>query len=164
MVTRPGAPIMQYSVLDRLLLGETTPVEGRTAQAKRMREAVRRDLEALFNTRTPCRSWPRHLRQLNRSILSYGLPDLQTRTIISEASREALRGEVQAIIRRFEPRLKRAVVELVGSADPLDRSLRFRIHGDLVLEEGREPIIYDTQVDSASRAFRIAQAERDRDS
>lgn len=160
---RPGEAIPLASVLDRLLLGGTVESESRVAQTRRLREAVRRDLEALFNTRPLCRSWPRALRELNRSILSFGLPDLQTRTVISDRSREALRAEVEAVIRAFEPRLRDAGVELVPSADPADRSMRFRIHGRLVLEAGAEAVVYDSQIDPASRELTIAQAGRDQE-
>ncbi|MDP4025120.1 type VI secretion system baseplate subunit TssE [Methylobacterium sp. NEAU 140] len=153
----------QISVLDRLLLGGEAEPEGRNALARRLREAVRRDLEALFNTRPLCRSWPRDLRELDRSILSYGLPDLQSRTVITDEQREGLRREVEAVIRRFEPRLHEPVVEYAASANPLDRSLRFRIHGRLVLEAGGDAVVYDTRIDPASREIRILPAERDRD-
>ena len=159
----PTAKTPQNSVLDRLLLGGEVEPQGRAAQARRVREAVRRDLEALFNTRPLCRSWPRALRELDSSILAYGLADLQTRTVISSRSREALRIEIEGVIRRFEPRLQDAAVDLATSASNLDRSLRFRIHGRLVLEAGGEAVVYDSQINPASLELRISPAERDRE-
>lgn len=161
--SRPDTSAPQLSVLDRLLLGSETEPEGRNSQARRLREAVRRDLEALFNTRPLCRSWPRDMRELDRSILSYGLPDLQSRTVITDEQRETLRREVEIVIRRFERRLHDPVVEYAASANPLDRSLRFRIHGRLVVEAGGDAVVYDTRVDPASREIRILSAESDRE-
>ncbi|MCJ2077085.1 type VI secretion system baseplate subunit TssE [Methylobacterium sp. E-016] len=162
-MSRPGSRTPQSSVLDRLLLGSAVEPQGRPAQLQRLREAVRRDLEALFNTRPLCRSWSRTLRELNLSILAYGLPDLHSRTIITDTQRDELRREVEAVIRRFEPRLRGATAEFVSAANPLDRSLRFRIHGSLILEAGSEAVVYDTQIDPASREIRIAAAERDKE-
>ncbi len=159
----PGAKILTLSVLDRLLLGDRQDQSGRVEQIHRLRDAVRRDLEAILNTRPFCRSWPSAHGELSRSILSYGLFDLQTRNVTTDRQRERLRADVEAVIRRCEPRLHDSVVELINGDRTLDRSLRFRIHGRLVIEAGGEAVVYDTQIDPASREIRIAAAERDRE-
>ncbi len=85
--TRARPPV-RLSLLDRLLAGDA-PDPAREAGVASLRQSVRRDLEFLFNTR-PCReSVPPELEELQASLLTYGLSDLQTRPMASERQREA---------------------------------------------------------------------------
>lgn len=129
------------------------------ANVAALRNSVRRDLEALFNTR-PCQvSAPPELKELQTSLLTYGLSDLQTRPMASDGQRETFRRQFEDVIRRFEPRLRDVRVEMHGIANPLDRTLRFRIRGLLVTEAGFDAIVYDTAVDPAARNLSITGVE-----
>jgi len=147
-------------LLDRLLQGETGPTTidaDRTAYA--LREAVRRDLEILFNTRPRCRSWSADLTELQSSVLSFGLADLQTRRMATPAQQDEFRLQLEALIRRFEPRFREVTVNLLANANPLDRSLRFRIQAILRADIDAEPVVYDTLLDPGSRGVSVAVAE-----
>ena len=75
---RPNQPLVP-SVLDRLL--DDDPEISREAPASRhqvlreLKMAVRRDLENLLNTRVRCLALPAHCKELNQSLVNYGLPD-----------------------------------------------------------------------------------------
>ncbi|MBB4000438.1 type VI secretion system baseplate subunit TssE [Aureimonas pseudogalii] len=157
--TRGRQPV-RLSVLDRLLAGDAAEGSRETlASVAAIRNSVRRDLEALFNTR-PCQvSAPAQLKELRTSLLTYGLSDLQTRPMASDAQRDAFRRQFEDVIRRFEPRLRDVSVEMVGLANTLDRTLRFRIRGLLVTEAGVDTIVYDTAIDPAARNLSITGVE-----
>jgi type VI secretion system protein ImpF len=156
-MARPGSKQPQrLPLLDRLLQGESGPATidaERTALA--LREAVRRDLEILFNTRPRCRSWPSGLTEL---LLSFGLADLQTRRMATPGQQEEFRVQLEGVIRRFEPRFREVSVNLLANTNPLDRSLRFRIQAILRADVDSEPVVYDTLLDPASRGVAVAVA------
>jgi type VI secretion system protein ImpF len=148
---RPQAPF-RVPLLDSLLGAE----ERLDGSAQALRDSVRRDLEMLFNTRPRHQSAPNHLTELHTSILSYGMPDLQTRPMADDSQRDLFRAQFESLVRRFEPRLKNLAVEMAPVGDELDRSLRFRIRAILHTDLGDEPIVYDTLLDPATRNLTIA--------
>jgi type VI secretion system protein ImpF len=160
MQQRNTKPPPRLSVLDRLLLGDSTEFD-RSGQreSRALREAVRRDLELLFNTRPRCLSWPSELSELPTSLISYGLPDLQSRPVATASQREAFRANLEAIIQRFEPRFRELSVEILENQNPLDRTLRFRIHAVLMADADSEPVVYDTLFDPASRGLSVSTQE-----
>lgn len=139
-------------LLDVLLGGEARA----ESSSQAVRDSVRRDLEVMFNTRPHHRSAQDHLTEIQTSILTYGMPDLQTRPMATDDQRDAFRAQFEAHIRRFEPRLKDLKVEMASVGDELDRSLRFRIRAILRTDLGDEPVVYDTLLDAASRSLSIA--------
>jgi type VI secretion system protein ImpF len=147
----------RLSVLDRLLQGDSSDTDNNVQRAIRtVRESVRRDLELLLNTRPRCQSWPSELVDVGTSIVSFGLPDLQTRAVATPGQREAFRADLEAIIRRYEPRFRDLSVELVDNPNPLDRTLRFRIHAVLTMDADSEVVVYDTLLDPASRGLFVS--------
>lgn len=143
-------------LFDRLLRGDSDETDRNAERARRaLREAVRRDLEILFNTRPHYRSAPPELVELRRSVLSFGLPDLQTQRMATAAQQEEFRLRLEAIIRRFEPRFRDLSVEILSDAQTLDRTLRFRIHAVLETDAESEPVVYDTLLDPASRGLTV---------
>ncbi len=63
-------------------------------------EAIRRDLEVLFNTRRSVVSFPEAPGELSRSVLDYGLAAVRGTGPISPGHRESLRREVESAIQR----------------------------------------------------------------
>ncbi|HTW25867.1 MAG TPA: type VI secretion system baseplate subunit TssE [Acetobacteraceae bacterium] len=151
---RAGAGRAQLPLLDRLL--DDAPDDPRDpplAPAEAMaalRRAVRRDLEALLNARRRWRSWPVALGELATSPVGYGIPDFSTGGFAEPGKRERLRAEIEATIRRFEPRLAAVRVRLPDAAPRLDGTLRLRIEAMLRAEPAPEPIAFDTRLDAAT--------------
>lgn len=152
------------SVLDRLIDDEPgNQQEAPRSRSQVLRElklSVRRDLENLLNTRWRCVSWPKDLTELERSMVSYGLPDLTGADVGSAEGRAGFRRLVEHVILRFEPRFKSVSVELVEGQDPSDRILRFRIDALLYAEPAPEPVIFDSTLEPTSGAVAVRGANR----
>ncbi len=141
-------------LLDRLMddnpESERDPPLGSVEALAVLRASVRRDLEALLNARRRHRSWPAELAELATSSLGYGIPDFTAGTMNDPRRREALRAEIEATIRRFEPRLATVKVSLAEGANKLESTLRLRIDGLLHADPAPEPIAFDTTLDVAT--------------
>lgn len=150
------------SVLDRLLQdnpgGRDAP-QSRHQVLREMKASVRRDLEALLNTRTWCHELPSDLPHLQKSLVNYGIPDFTGTNMSRPSERSSLREIIEEIILKYEPRFKTVRVTILEADDEYDRTLRFRIDGLLHAEPAPEPVVFDSQVDSVSASVEIL-AER----
>jgi type VI secretion system protein ImpF len=115
-----------------------------------LRRAVRRDLEMLLNSRRRWRSWPAALRELDRSAISYGIPDCTAGSFHDKRQREVLRAEVEDTLRRFEPRFARVRVALLETKNTLDPTLRLQIEALLHADPAPEAISFETVVDATT--------------
>jgi type VI secretion system protein ImpF len=142
------------SVLDRLIDYEPTatrePPKSRGQVLRDLKQNIRRDLENLLNTRQRCKSWPENLGELEVSLVNYGVPDLTRAGLGSAEGREEFRRIFESVVRLFEPRFTKISVEMLGNADPLDRTLRFRIDALLRAEPAPEPIVFDSALQPAT--------------
>lgn len=139
------------SVLDRLL--DNDPENSREAAVpshqllRELKQSVRRDLENLLNTRVRQLTWEPHLEELKQSLVNYGLPDFTGATLGSAKDREDFCRYIQTVIAQYEPRLKNVTVVPITSAEPLDRTFRFRVDAMLRMEPAPEPIVFDSNVE-----------------
>ena len=152
------------SVLDRLIdedPGATreTP-KSRTQVLRELKLSVRRDLENLLNSRWRATSWPENLEDLELSLVNYGIPDITSARMSAAQSREELRRIVEVVIRRFEPRFKTVSVELLDNAEPLDRTLRFRINALLHAEPAPEPVVFDSALQPVTGNVEVKRSAR----
>ena len=147
-------PVAQLSLLDRLIDEEPDkprdPPLSSAESISVLRRSVRRDLEALLNTRRRWRSWSEGYVELAASSLGYGISDFSAGAFNDPRRREWLRSDVEQTIRRFEPRLVRLRVTLMDPKDELEARLHLRIEGLLRVEPAPEPIAFDTLVDAAT--------------
>jgi type VI secretion system protein ImpF len=137
---------LQPSLLERLT--DEAPEQREEARETRgisdaqLRESVRRDLAALFNTTHIEASLDlREFAEVRRSILNYGIPDLAGRSL-SSIDLEQLTQVLQRTIEVYEPRL-------------LPGSLALRPHIDRT-KHGRRAIVIDIEADLCSRHLPIA--------
>ena len=137
------------SLIDRLTSDEARGA----ATVGALREGLRRDLEALMNARRRMVSWPGEYDNLEQSLLNYGLDDLTNETQGSQDFRDEFIEAVEKLLRRFEPRLGRFEVRVLSEPDELDRTLRFRIAGVVVLGGERQELHFDSHVDPVRRHF-----------
>jgi type VI secretion system protein ImpF len=146
-----AAPVTRLSLLERLDDEEPDrprdPPPSPAASLMALRRGVRRDVEALLNSRRRWRSWPDRYDELALSPVGYGIADFSAGAFNDPGRRDLLRAEIERTIRRFEPRLARVRVTLVESGDPLAATLRLRIDATLRAEPAPEPIAFDTLVD-----------------
>ncbi|MGH7083009.1 MAG: type VI secretion system baseplate subunit TssE [Acetobacteraceae bacterium] len=151
---RPVSLRAQLPLLERLI--DTAPEQASdpslsAAEAMAvLRRAVRRDLEALLNARRRFHTPPGRWTELRTSPLAFGIPDATAGTFVDPRQRERLRREIEATIRRFEPRFAEVTVTLQTPKDSLEATLRLRIEALLHADPAPEPVAFDTEVETAS--------------
>lgn len=147
------------SVFDRLL--DDDPARGEDLRKTRgnalteLRDALRRDLEALLNTRPCSTTWEAPFVELDDSILNYGVSTVTNAEMSASANRERFRGAVERAIRRFEPRFLKVNVTLLEDTDRIDRTLRFRIEALVRAEPAPEPLVFDSIVDPSTQGITV---------
>jgi type VI secretion system protein ImpF len=124
----------------------------------RLRRSVRRDLEALLNARRRWRSWPDQLDELALSPVGWGIADFSAGAFNDRRRRDELRAEIEATIRRFDPRLANVRVSLLDGREQLDPTLCLRIDALLLVEPAPEPVAFDTLIDAATAEVVVRQA------
>lgn len=152
------------SVFDRLLDDDPgslqEPRKPRARALGELRDALRRDLEALLNARPCSTTWSPGLAELNASILNYGVAVVSSADLSIDDNRERFRAAVEQTIQRFEPRFLRVSVSLVDDAERIDRTLRFRIEALVQAKPSPEPIVFDSVLDPSTQGVTVA-APRD---
>ncbi len=73
----------------------------------------------------------------------------------TEKDRRAFARLLQTVIREHEPRFKSVKVQLLDNAEPLDRTLRFRIDALLYAEPAPEPVAFDSTLKPISGNFEV---------
>lgn len=143
------------SVLDRLL--DDRPDQSQEARPSRqtslrlVKQAVKRDLEWLLNTRAELDP-PEGLTEVSASLATFGLPDLASWNVKNPEEQGDLRNAVENAIRRFEPRLESVEVSLEAMSET-DRAVRFRIDARLRVDPAPEPVTFDSMLQLGSGAF-----------
>lgn len=151
------------SLLDRLIdlnpgVPDTAP--SRSQSVRELRDAVRRDLEHLLNTRNALYDLPSAFVEVSRSVVAYGIPDLTSLNIASVRSdagshnRNRLRQIIETAIRGFEPRLSTVAVTLRDS-ERSDGALSLHIDARLMIDPSPEPIAFDILVPMNTRQCQV---------
>lgn len=140
-------PNIVPSILDRLLDDQPgvsrEPLHNRFQNVRELERTVARDLEALLNTRQETlEELPPEFTEVNRSLVTYGLPDFTSMSLLSQNDRNRIRRALEQSIAAFEPRLERVHVTLEPPREH-DRGLRFRIDALLRVEPAPEPVTFD---------------------
>jgi type VI secretion system protein ImpF len=159
MARTQGDVTVTLSVLDRLLDDEpNSSVEAplsRSESVRRLKKWVRRDLEWLLNTRRNFQEPDESLKEINRSVYVYGLPDFSTYTMASSADQTKLLRHLLTAIKLFEPRLANVrIVPLENPTVGLQR-FRLRIEGMLLMDPAPEPVSFDTLIELRSGVCRL---------
>jgi len=175
---------VQQSVLDRLTSSPLGPADGEhpaaadaalvAARQRTMRElslqalkdALRRDLEWLLNTRRTPAVAPEELSELTHSVYHYGLPDMTAFNRTSPRDRERLARLVEEVIAIFEPRLSGVHVTLAESGRGGEgkngaeevREVRFLVEGLLRVDPAPERVVFDTVLETPSGEYQVRTA------
>ncbi len=148
-------------LLDRLLDADPGAPEmppPTVAEAlEKLHIAVRRDLECLLNARRRRQPLPAQLLELSSSLINYGIPDPSSGTYAVPELRAALVREVEATIRRFEPRLENISVVLVGEDDELGGTLRMKVEAVLRADPVPEPVSFETLLEPVTRDVTVRE-------
>jgi type VI secretion system protein ImpF len=144
-------PLMP-SVLDRLLDDEpgqsTEPLWRGSYRLEHLREDVRRDLEALLNTRHARQDLLKARGETAQSTLTYGLPDFTSWIGAGPELQAQLRDELASALQAFEPRLTNVRVIVREPEQQYDRNIRLTIQAVLHVDPVVEAVTFDTVVES----------------
>ena len=145
-------------LLDRLLVSADQVDMHRPHQILRqLREAVRRDLEYLFNTRYRCVSHPVDHECLETSNINFGLPDLSTMNLTAAESRKRFCREIERTILDFEPRIRSVKVSTQDRVDVEDPSIHFRVEAVLHVNPASEVIVFDSTLNPVTQLVDVSE-------
>jgi type VI secretion system protein ImpF len=160
---KPDQPLTA-SVLDRLIdlePGATREAPRSRSQVLReVKQAVRRDLENLLNTRVRCVPWPAGLKEVRQSLVNYGIPDVSAGSLASDKERKEFCRTIEGVIGRFDSRLRKLKVTLVETPDPGDRTIRFHIEATLHAEPAVESLAFESSLRLSTGSFEVQGGDR----
>lgn len=158
MAREKGEGPVTLSVLDRLIDEEPKSSQEapmtRAESVRRLKAAVRRDLEWLLNAREPVQPPPQGAGELEKSVYCFGLPDICSMNLMNVKNRGGLARLMEIAISQFEPRLLGTKVSLVPSSGPLPL-LHFAIDGLLALDPMPEHVSFDTVLEVTDGEYRV---------
>ena len=149
------------SLLDRLLDDAPQITSEAAAELQldlaRYKHTVARDLEALLNARrVDLDALIEVLPHARSSIMSYGICDLSSLSLLDPSAQMQLRSEIKTAIERHEPRLSRVRVSL-DAPRGRERHLRFRVDAVLGVHPQRPPVVFDALLQLATSTYRVAE-------
>jgi type VI secretion system protein ImpF len=139
------------AVLNRMLLDEVFADESHKMRKpapsltniRELKKSISRDIEALLNTkRELLEGAPPQFKEVNNSLLLFGLPDFTSYSLVNPEHRKSIRRSVEEALIKFEPRLKSVQVTLEPPRK-FDAALHFRIDALLRLDPIPEPVTFD---------------------
>lgn len=131
----------------------------RSQSVRLLKNAVRRDLEWLLNSRRIADPPDEGLKELNRSTYVYGLPDLSALTMASTADKNRLVRQILSTINLFEPRLMNVRLVMVETPDAGKKDVRLRIEAMLRMDPVPEPVSFDTVIELKSGNCHLSGGE-----
>lgn len=153
--------LLRSSILDRLI-NERPDLEKESEKQRHqlmneIKDGVRRDLEQLLNTRFRAISAPTHCHELEKSLINYGLPDLNTFNFVNGTSREQFCLIVEEHIKNFEPRFKSVNVTIPDDSSLMGDSLNFRIEAIMYADPAPEEIVFNSSLEPITNVVHIGE-------
>jgi len=147
------------SVLERLIdrdpANGAEPPPSRAQSVRQLKASLRRDLEWLLNSRRIPEPAGSELKELERSLYNYGLPDITSLNWESSRDRIRLTRLIEQSLAVFEPRISRLRVVPVESGSGPQHVLRFQIEGLLEMDPAPEHISFDTVLQLSSGEYQV---------
>lgn len=148
--------------VNRLLLEAAYPtyfLRSRKAEPaftlRQLKHSVSRDLEAMLNTRRELlEELPSGYKEIQNSILNYGLPDFTGFSLQSAGDQKYMRRVVEQTIVTFEPRLKSVKVTVEQQRDH-DPNVRFTIDALLQVDPAPEPVTFDAVLELNTSEYHV---------
>lgn len=151
--------VLARSILDRLIdeAPDRTvdPPMSFVDQVRDVREAIRRDLEALLNTRRCPATPPAALSELKDALVSYGVGGIVSANLMTDQAKLKLAAAIERRIALFETRLSDVRVTILKSRTMTERALRMRIQATFRLHEGMPPISFESTIDPSTQRFLV---------
>ncbi len=160
MARTPGDITVTLSVLDRLIdrepKAQTEAPLTRSQSVRILKAAVQRDLEWLLNTRRIFQEPDESLKEVNRSLYMYGLPDFSQYTMASVQDQAKLLKQLLATVKMFEPRLGNVRIVPIETTESGIQQFRLRIEAMLLMDPAPEPVSFDTVIGLKSGICKIS--------
>ncbi|ASR09878.1 type VI secretion system baseplate subunit TssE [Rhizobium leguminosarum bv. viciae] len=154
--------VLARSILDRLIdeAPDRTvdPPMSFVDQVRDVREAIRRDLEALLNTRRCPATPPAAFSELKDALVSYGVDGIVSANLMTDQAKLKLAQAIERRIALFETRLSDVRVTILKSRTMTERALRMRIQATFRLHEGMPPISFESTIDPSTQRFLVEAA------
>jgi type VI secretion system protein ImpF len=147
------------SLLDRLIDPEAVMSQDRQGYSvAQMIAAVHRDLEDLLNTRQTTAGLPADCAEVWRSVVAYGMPDLTGLPASTQEQRSAIGRVLEALIQRYEPRLRDVKASLLDPTQQVERMVKFRVEARLCLDPAPE-VAFDTILELTTGRSTVSRPE-----
>lgn len=150
------------SVLDRIIdLDPRNSKEVPLTRAQSLRvfkESLRRNLEWLLNTRRIAVPPDEGLKEVNRSVYLFGLPDFSSYKLSAPQDQTRLLRYIQTATKLFEPRLANVRVVPLEAGLISARTMRLRIEGLMLVDPAPEHVSFDTVLELTSGQYEVQNA------
>ncbi len=120
-----------------------------------MHDEIKSHLELLLNTRSSTLSCQPEHKQLDQSIVNYGVPDFMDIQYGSEKSQQKLCDEIRRVIQNYEPRLQNINISFIESENK-DRVLRLHIEATISYENESTPVAFESYIDPLNQSFKLS--------
>ncbi|WP_106797353.1 type VI secretion system baseplate subunit TssE [Rhizobium sp. H4] len=154
--------VLSRSILDRLIDEApdraADPSVSFVDQVREVREAIRRDLEALLNTRRCPTTPPTDLSELRNALVSYGVDGIVSANLMTDQAKLKLAEAIERRVALFETRLADIRVTILKSRTMTERALRMRIQATFRLHEGMPPISFESTIDPSTQRVLVEAA------
>jgi type VI secretion system protein ImpF len=111
-----------------------------------------------LNTRQSHTGQAEAFSEVRRSVLAYGLPDLTSLNSITPQQRAEIGRIIEAIVARFEPRLRDINASMIDPDDGKERTVKFRIAARLNVDPAPE-VAFDTILELTSGRYSVQSSE-----
>ena len=145
------------SLLDRLLDSSASKQGPSYFSMHELRDSVQRDLRNLLNTRVRFISPDKELKDIQDTIVNYGLPDLTSQELASEQGKQEFAAWIERSVRRYEPRFKRVTVTPSLKKDD-SGGVTFRVDAVLYADPAPEDVTFDSVIDPLTQTISLSEA------
>jgi type VI secretion system protein ImpF len=154
--------LVQAGLLDRLIdenpdIRAEAPIT-RAESLRRFRASIKRDLEWLLNTIQSGDTYPAAYREVRKSILTYGLPDVSGFSLQNKSDEFRLLRTIEEVIESFEPRLRRIRVTNPSEVSSTQQAIVFHVDALLMMDPAPERIAFDTVLEVGKGAYTVKES------
>jgi type VI secretion system protein ImpF len=121
--------------------------------ADNLYEEIRQNLEHLLNARSKYIQWPDTYKELQHSIVNYGIADFTNSAFSNSDIQQKLCDQINTIIAHFENRLKKINVMITSDSDETDRTLKLRIEATMNLKPLPKSTVFESSIDMNKYQF-----------
>ncbi|AXC13370.1 ImpF [Acidisarcina polymorpha] len=150
-MARSKEMLFAQSLMERLSEKQEWPTT-QTGSLRLLKESIRRDLEALLNTRRPMTMELGGYSEAAASVVNYGLEDLTSLRATRSGYLLEMQRSIQQCLTEYEPRLTEVTVR-VQDGDFVNREIRLHIEANLPVYPSVEAVTFDTVFDLTSETY-----------